>query len=1531
MSNNFFSSLIELYGNSPPEKQAVIIKKLSQCGKNEKFINFLDNFIETKNFKADSIFNLLIEYGLEASNSFSPETMKNFVYFFIKYLSKMPNPTNFTKFSEFLITIFANFDLGDNEKMFSTLKNLPPDIGILPLTYFAVRNRSYLQQIFDYATSSPDKLVDNPAAVLWCHSIATLFLNAGKDVHYEVPVIYSCAELAMSYPSIPLSQRFSLLSSSLSFLDEQSSNQLIEAHYRELVSKLASSNTPDELAMALESSLSVYKHLSKQENVDMSGVFDCVFNKILVFYRPCELLDNAITKFCESLDPIVLKALLNPFIAAELNQNASMFIVSHFPDDDFLPYLFGDGTKSIMQFQYNSILYFLTHHTLPSNYIPHIFKIVSVNDMPILDIILEQRPRMYCTAAAKYLATSDDFAKIEYISQAISKKANLPFIRSRSLTTAFMNVAIHTLQGEKAQRSFAVLMEYIFSCSSRNIEEEVQEPNRVQLSPYYNKHDPNRHIEEEEDNNEEEEKTDEEEELQEEENKDDKPKNEEEEEHKEQNNDAEKPKEETNQEEEKPQEKETSDNNNKEEEEKQEVHEEQNQNEEEEQGHKIENQSVNFNVPPTTSQKLTLSRDLSSSTLFQVNDENGLDEGDFFSVADVAFNATSPAMLVHDICLRSTDWCTEITNLTLNEIRNGKSSYCLLIAAVSGDEKLLDQCIAILDQMPSLLVHFFTVCTCVSPTIALKGMTKYITPQVQESSIITFFSQPPVINDVRVETVLHALISMAPFVTVTDDIIELLSFSFKNPGTGDRQRMLFSFEAVRAICSHMKNQLQLDNLIFLMTKQRNNCDPKTFIDALIPALRAAVAIGPKLSNIVSELWISFLVNGVSLDLKCGFEAAFLSHKFRSVTLVPFLTQLERAFIKHEECLPLYMSLARVMRMRSIDPSFLQRYLTLCISNSLSDNLQIRNFCVSTLRATQKLHETIPDISFGDYTMDTVEITRQFYKELASKFNSQTRVLLLDALVKHFATCRSQCKITILMFADCLISDTPDLFIKSTKRFVIQLFILAANSDVSASCLGLISQILYTLQSADPNLFFIQFIEVPETTVSDQFLSRYFGDPKFSKSFSTCVFNKIEEYISGIGDPNKLPKLISYMEKHVINTVFLYSPEEYLSSALFGILIILSQLYIYRKQKKMFPDQYLANIERMMAKFAENTTVSICSPPIDFTSDERYSQAIANMVQNFSRLPNSAVHLFLKKVYHLSNTQHSTTGGIVFSHILAAFSTAYSTSGKQYLAEYLAMFFSFLKDGKTSDPRITTSLMSAISLFTPQSFAVLDYVQITKLLNITLESAITCPMKCLHVLNLITEINDPRIMDMQNGSIISCLRVAVKGGCDEKIAMEVLLKTVKARHEAEWFIKETPICFSTLSSKVIKEKNETVEQILMTLLDIPGEEFNAKAVFSTMMSLFAAFEQNYGQYIKIADNAIRSVDPTRATEHQISTISAIVIPLTSIAESLASPTLDNFTKFLNAAMKKNPDNESLSAALEAFEELSDKRIILPQKN
>ncbi|KAI5534782.1 protein CBG23787 family, partial [Trichomonas vaginalis G3] len=1535
MKAAFFQQIVELYKASNTEKQQEIVTELVKCGNPESFLKFLNNRLASKNIQFQPTFSLSIDYCLEMGTKFKQETLNGFVDFFIRLLEQHPNPTSFTKFSKFLVSVFANVDSYDTDKMFNILKDLPADLSILPLSYFASQNKQYLQHVFDKAIQT--KPADESSAILlYCQATSILFKCAKDNVTYDKDTVYKRTEDFLKHKSLTLTQKFTLFNAALVFLDRDTCNNMINTHYKKLCLEIDSSSKNEDFAEALNASAAVLSHIKAETVIDPCLVYDTLFNQILIYYRPSDIIDSSLVNACSVIEPESLKFLLNPFIAANVNPNCAYFIISHFPHDDYIKYLIGiDTGLSITVPQYRQILYYLNNHDVKSTYIPHLFKILTVSDMPCLDPILDRSPHMYCTAAAKYLATSDDKAKIEYIANALSKRKMLPFIRSRQLPNAFVNVAIQTLQGEAATFPFAVIMEYLYACCSC-IEDENDESEMVTFQNKFSRKTKKLHHEYEEDEEEkspltpkQQEKTSQPEEetpKQQEnpQNEEEKPKNEENQEEtksdngevkSDKNNDNEEEENQNNNEEEeqkdkepksdKPQDEENKSDNEKSKSDK--LQEEPKSDNEEVKSDKTQDEENKVSDENKGDKPVMMRKDFSTALLFTIGDSAAKDLPlDFFDVSTVKCESLSPANLVYNIVQRLNDFSTTLTNMVLDGIREGKSQNCIMIAAISGDQQLLNQCVQVLSETPSMLIHFFTVCCCVSPRIAVEEMVRYYSKVEKKQTLFIFNKTVLNTDEIRLETVLHSLISMSPFIQITEQILDLLRMTFEHSNGS-----FLSFEAINSICKRSKKTYDVENLIDLMLKFSENVDSKTFIDSLCSVLKISKNISQEIAEKVSKVWMKLLITEkISPSKDCEFEKTFLQARFREVTLIPFLTKLEQSFIKHEDCLLLYDSLERIIRMKEIKSKYLQRYITLCISNSLSSNKEIRKFCIKTLKKFVKLNETISLEITNNFTTDTIDATRPFYDELASKFDINTRILLAEAVMKHFMECLKTNRVSILIFLDCLINldKNNEVFMSKTKFFVVNLMKMSQFLEFKSPLASLHCNILYTLACNSPNSFFDQVLETnADSLYMRLFLERYYNEPTFSRAFSHFVYYKVEEIVMK-NDEFLMLKLLMFLERNIVKNIYLYTDPNEISSFLFTLFLILSDLYNARSSRKTPNEvqEMLTVLFQICQKFYKNTTVSLQKNQFDFTCEEKYSNCLSDFVSQFSRLPNPTVSLFVNKIFGLANNKaHSSNAGIVFAYLLASYSQAYSKESQKLLTEYLGMFFSFLKEGKANDPKIVSSLMSAIILFTPTSFRTLDLHQIQRLLNVTLETAKMNPQKALKVINLIVSSSDSKAIETSLGSIVGTIRVLVENKMNEKECFSLLRSVLKVRKQAEWFIKDSPISFNKMTQIVVLNRDEDVEAILMMLLDC--KEFNTDEIYTQMTGLYAAVEQSYSHYIKMCENVLSKVDPAKINSHQMNLLKSIIIPLCSVGDGSADMILDRFTQFITVAMEKNSNS------------------------
>lgn len=883
---------------------------------------------------------------------------------------------------------------------------------------------------------------------------------------------------------------------------------------------------------------------------------------------------------------------------------------------------------------------------------------------------------------------------------------------------------------------------------------------------------------------------------------------------------------------------------------------------------------------------------------------------------DISF--TAPSHVVRDICHRSQEWCTDLTNKTIEHFKAGNSQYGLLIAAISGDIKLIENCINILLGERSLLIHFFAVLTSSVPAVAMKVIRQFVSEDSKSESIFRKKNAKKI--DGRMDIVIHSLITMAPIVAHSEELNSILSLVFAGAGNSDQQRLSFAFEAVKAICTYIKEPSILSPVITLMLPCEKYVDGVTFIATLTAAVKANNEFSEHLASDISDCWFECLIGGMKTDKSCEFEKYFLDDRFGESHIQIFLRKLDKYFASSEECQSLYECLSRVFYYKGLEKPYLKKYITLCISSSLSEVKEIRGFCISTLIDFHKLKNNIMNVDVTEFNYSTYDLVSPFYDELSSKYLNTQGPYLLEAILLRYGSSKQNSKIASILFAESLVRQNPSLFASSNINFVHIIVEITNNVDLKSYDFILFSHLLLKLALCDMNGFFIQFNEIKLNKFIIKFIETSYTTVEFRNKFNQLVLNNFSTLITDYTLEN-YKKNLYYMKHYVIKSISMFSTDEELSLVLFSILLLIStfNILVTNQRNDLGSSNSLTTI---LETLGEKTLFVFNKKYIEFGGSKSFPTNVHEFVKHVNRFSNHTVELFLKKIYTLCGTVHKPAGSVVFSFIMTSYSNKYNESSKQILESTISLYFKFIQSDSINDEAVYESLLFAMTSFTVDNFKLFDIGQLSLLLDICIDKLERYREYCLAVIRLMVDCSPNEFLETQAGSLLACLRIINDSSEYDDECIQILLKIVTIRCDPKWFVKKSSLSYGTFVSRILFKRCKTSVALLKKILKLndDSDSLEWEVVFCSMLANFANVDNSKKSFVEFSAEIVDSIMKNSIDPEQLVVLTGLMTVISSLSTT-ANDTVSNFVNFIKGCAIKNGDSEFTQKVVESLTKIS----------
>lgn len=453
-NDSYFQALYELYESNNISLREKIISELVQSNQVNNAIEYISKFISsTEDFpqsKATNIFDFLVDIALVTQNNFNFQILS----LFMKVLGLKPVPSSFGRLSAFLEKVFCNLHDYDCTDLYNQLSTLPIDVALLPLSYFAVQNPDYMNEVFALASTQVEQHINSKIAPLWYQSISVM-LDSKKEIDFDYMPFLSSVSSALKNNNVQISYRFELLNSVLQYFSVEQALPIAKSDYKELVQQMGKKGfSADDALSGMLLSITFYG-LCEENEKEM--IVRAVFDTILTFFIDEEKLKQEILKFCSMLPQEQLKENILKFVTADQSPECSSLLISNFPDDDIVPLILRKNES------YDSVVHFLKNFQPPVQYLPRIIEVLKLSDLSLLDQLFKDKQATFCSALIKFFANRTDIEKMIYFDKKFQECQKIPLVLSKSANQAFVSVSTQRI--EISNKPIELLFDYLRASS----------------------------------------------------------------------------------------------------------------------------------------------------------------------------------------------------------------------------------------------------------------------------------------------------------------------------------------------------------------------------------------------------------------------------------------------------------------------------------------------------------------------------------------------------------------------------------------------------------------------------------------------------------------------------------------------------------------------------------------------------------------------------------------------------------------------------------------------------------------------------------------------------------------------------------------------------------------------------------------------------------------------------------------------------------------------------------------------------------
>lgn len=1483
----YFQSILSLYETTTEDKHDIIIQQLvtyTEVNKQQdSFFQFLLEYMENTNqinpTEAKSILNISVDFLNSQNPQFSLSNIKQYVQFLLKLFSLKAQPSSYSKYKDFLIKSFQIVGQYNQDSLFSSISKIPHEQSIIPLSILYTQNKTFFDQLLNIFLKSFSNFQKDNNLIIYSTAITNFLLNT-ENKNKNDPnnstnkSIAAILDKIFADKFLSSSPKFDLFDASLKYLPQKLSDDLLSTHCLNLISSVSISNSISEIPTAVDFAKTVLIRLKECEfhNLTCNKLIDSVITYILPNSRSDINSNASLTDFFKEVDKEYIQSKITSDIRSENISFSTLFLISRYPTPDTIPHLLSRARVDPIS-QYSQVFHFLSHNLVPFRYLPRFFEILEVADLHFLNEIFEKKTILYCTAAVKFLSQCNTVEKIDFIAFLFKSAKSLPIIKSEYAQSAFITVTCFRALSKDPQSPIKLLLNYLNACINETERGQNEGENEI--------------VEEEEDKSSDEEQNN--------------------------SNFVE--------------------------------------------GH-VMTSEITFQPSQILSDSLADSLDLTNDDIKTIQDASNSDSQSLhhFDVKKNWDQMNVPNFSLSRWIQSSATSNEERRDSMIKEahkkMKENNVIYSIIIGCISNDPVLIHDCVLTLSLSDHYLLTFFfaTSATC-NEAIILKEIREYIKkePETAPQSFVSrlFSTKANTINR-RQRVARRCIISIAPFVNFSNDLYETLLQSFPSdlepyqvvnqttenaeeaPKVKPSNSNVLVCESIISVCRCAKNK---EDLHLILQKLIQNCDsfePSLFVKTLISVLSTSKQLTDKDSLSVMRLWIKLLLaNKVNFQAnEQTFEPVFLDNKNATKN---YLKEMENAIRTNGEVPSLFASFKRAIPfLKDFNLSKQPQFLTLIISNTLSENDVVLEFCVNILRSTFEMTTTLNPLKGVVFSNEYIRSVQPFFTELSSKFNDKQLIQLSESLLSFYQEKQSSNQESIFLFVVFSVLKRPQLFV--SNKFVIKISTACEKMTKmnDYALIFYISQAFDAMNQSDKTTFFNEFI----TVKTSDFSSIYFS--KYSSYYETLEpiliprllqLRSIDSKYKNLLEFERLLKLLNVFVKFYVKDTT--SPDQ-ISKLIFIFLLIISTINIIRNRNYSI-EFYLSIYENTLIEFKNMTGIFLINTNsrLSIKKETDFYEFLSTFSQSFQFMKLNVLNSLISSIETLRTTKHSECGLLCLSSYFVSISNSKSISSETNKKKHhiVDLITAFLKNNKFDVSFLSFVVSKLPSAFTVTTLQEMDENYLTTFLKINFEIASKTSdyTPSLHLILNIIRSSTPNFIQPFIQQIIDSLREAISNGnanLSSILVLNVIGELCRRKMEPTVLLKDSAVSFRSLAPLLLSDDNDIKTRVncIFSLIIFGKSEIEPdfELVFSSLMSLFVVYEKETANYVSIATDMMKTIEKkTVITKRSLEMLKFAFEPVLSVGDANCTVAICELLKYLkkltidiNLIQSKEEDNEDM---------------------
>ena len=831
---------------------------------------------------------------------------------------------------------------------------------------------------------------------------------------------------------------------------------------------------------------------------------------------------------------------------------------------------------------------------------------------------------------------------------------------------------------------------------------------------------------------------------------------------------------------------------------------------------------------------------------------------------------------VHDCLDGNKVWVEELCQISLRRLQKQENQQCLVLVAINSNETLLHNSALLLLKDEKLLTLLFCAAVTNDTRTALVELRRLLCDHtvgpVQKSGFFDALLklQPFQLSKTQITpTVLNVLSQVANCLPFSQLLVDVLITAF--PADQPASYLTASYRAVEAVCNRAEGREIIHHIIDRMCMKNKGGDVEAFVSALVSALNHNQTLTEEIALKVSDVFVS-LVAQDKVPRKCGFEAAFCDPNYGENPCKIYVKQLEAAILKDEKNEALFRSLKRVMKAKK-DPVYFQKFYTIFISNALSKTSFIRRFCLKSLDSIDNIGFSWPSPTelMEMSPCDILATVGAFFDKLSLKFSFETSLILNELIEERFEYTLPANQVSIALFYHSIIKRFTKEYLVSSKQFLPRYFKDVRKTQLEEHCnLRLTyTKTLVTLCKCDAPRFMIYAIE---SCTKDNFprdvLRSLFNLPVFLKA--------LFDYISRLLKCKKDDLVVEFIARcaHLLSRFVIERlNDEWRDQCLMATFALLTVTYVtFSKWTDFFRQPHIEELRRTIKHLLGISTAEARNLPLaSLNTRHNLSSVLGTIVHRLDYKVNPAVlseyegteYEFMK--YYIITMLYGHDANL-HKELIRCF------DNEEFVEIYLPRILVEIspifdhRRLRTCDENVVNGLIRAVFI----AFEAINVKDIDVCFNLFLRLLLAAKDSFVleHLKKILTSMNN---MILAEPNLIAIPEFS-----------NVLFRIIDLKPDPTIFVAHFDAINLKMASSILAdspEARECADLFFKKLFDPKSTELNYDNIFSSLASLYTAYDKSPTRYIELATSIVKLVGKWKKVDlEQIQLLGQIVRPL-----------------------------------------------------